>query len=179
MSLGDFPLSAPIDCWLTTRFAGVPTPLVGGAVAIYKGTSTTQSTAGVTLTVDFDGMTGEHQIHIDPTADPTFYSAGASFAIKITAGTVGGASAVSTVETFTIGQAVTATQNADALLKRDMSAVSGEADRSPLNALRFLRNKWSIASNTLTVTKENDSTTAWTATTTQTAGDPTTGVDPT
>jgi hypothetical protein len=72
----------------------------------------------------------------------------------------------------------TATENADALLKRDMSAVSGEAARSPLNALRWLRNKWVISAGTLTVYKENDTDAAWVATTTQTAGNPTTGIDP-
>ena len=73
----------------------------------------------------------------------------------------------------------TATENADELLKRDWSSVSGEAARSVLNALRFLRNKWSISSGTLTVTKENDSTEAWTAALTSTEGaDPVTAVDP-
>lgn len=68
---------------------------------------------------------------------------------------------------------------ADDLLKRDMSSVTGEASRSLLNALRFLRNKWSIASTTLTVTKEDDSTTAWTTTLTATPGaNPITGSDP-
>lgn len=69
---------------------------------------------------------------------------------------------------------------ADALLKRDWTAVTGEAARSMLNALRFLRNKWSVAAATLTVTKEDDTTTAWTgALTTTPAADPVTGVDPT
>lgn len=64
-------------------------------------------------------------------------------------------------------------------LKRDMSAVSGEASRSPLNALRFLRNKWSVSGTTLTVTEEDDTTSAWTATITATPGaDPVTAVDP-
>jgi len=58
----------------------------------------------------------------------------------------------------------TALENADALLNRDMSAVSDTNGRSPLNALRFLRNKWSVAGTTLTVTKEDDTTSAWTAT---------------
>lgn len=74
----------------------------------------------------------------------------------------------------------TALQNADALLNRDMSAVSDTNARSPLNALRFLRNKWSISGTTLTVTKENDSTSAWTATVTAAPGaDPISGNDPT
>lgn len=68
---------------------------------------------------------------------------------------------------------------ADALLKRDMSAVTGESARSPLNAFRFLRNKWSLSGATLTVTKEDDTTSAWTATVTTDAGAvPVTGSDP-
>lgn len=69
---------------------------------------------------------------------------------------------------------------ADALLKRDWTSVTGEAARSVLNALRFLRNKWSISGTTLTVTKEDDSTPAWTGTvTTDAAADPITANDPT
>lgn len=68
---------------------------------------------------------------------------------------------------------------ADDLLKRDMSAVSGEATRSPLNALRILRNKWSISGTTMTVMKEDDSTSAWTSALTATAGvNPITTSDP-
>lgn len=73
----------------------------------------------------------------------------------------------------------TATENADALLNRDMSAVSDTNARSPLNALRFLRNKWSAPAGTLTVTKEDDTTTAWTsALTSDAAANPITGSDP-
>lgn len=67
---------------------------------------------------------------------------------------------------------------ADALLERDLTAVTGEASRSVLNALRFLRNKWSISGNTLTVYEEDDVTVAWTATLSSAAGDPVTGSDP-
>lgn len=75
--------------------------------------------------------------------------------------------------------ATTANEIADAILKRDWTAVSGEAARSVLNALRFLRNKWSISGTTLTVTKEDDSTSAWTGTvSTDAAADPVTGNDP-
>jgi len=73
----------------------------------------------------------------------------------------------------------TATQNADALLNRDMAAVSDTNARSPLNALRFLRNKFSSAAGVLTVTKENDLDTAWVATLTSDAtAEPITGIDP-
>lgn len=74
----------------------------------------------------------------------------------------------------------TATANADALLNRDMTAVSDTNARTPLNALRFLRNKWSLAAGVLTVTKENDTTTAWTAAvSTDAAAVPVIGSDPT
>lgn len=67
----------------------------------------------------------------------------------------------------------------DALLKRDMSSVTGEAARSPINALRYLRNKWSISGSTLTVTKEDDSTSAWTSSlTTNAAAEAVTASDP-
>lgn len=72
----------------------------------------------------------------------------------------------------------TAIENADALLKRDFGSVSGEAARSALNALRFLRNKWGIAGGTLEVTKENDVDVAWTAAVTTTAGNPVSTIDP-
>ena len=58
---------------------------------------------------------------------------------------------------------------ADALLDRDMATGtdSGSAVvRTVRQALRFLRNKWSISGTTLTVTKENDDTASWTGTVT-------------
>lgn len=75
--------------------------------------------------------------------------------------------------------ATTANQVADAILNRDMSAVSDTNARTLLNAARFLRNKYSVAGSTLTVTKEDDSTSAWTSTlTSDAAADPVTGSDP-
>lgn len=73
----------------------------------------------------------------------------------------------------------TPTSLADALLNRDLSAVSDTNARSPLNALRILRNKWSITAGTLTVTKEDDTTSAWTAALTDDAtANPITASDP-
>lgn len=72
-----------------------------------------------------------------------------------------------------------ANEIADALLNRDMGAVSDTNARSPLNALRLLRNKSDVAAGTLTVKKEDDATTAWTAAvSTDAAANPIVGVDP-
>jgi hypothetical protein len=71
-----------------------------------------------------------------------------------------------------------ANEIADAILTRDMNAVSGEAARSLLNAIRKLMNKWSISGTVLTVTKEDDSTTAYTQNITSTPNaDAITGLD--
>lgn len=73
----------------------------------------------------------------------------------------------------------TATENADALLDRDMGVGADTNSRSPRNAFRHIRNKWSVSGTTLTVTKEDDSTTAWTSTlSTNASADPITGSDP-
>lgn len=71
---------------------------------------------------------------------------------------------------------------ADALLDRNMATGvdSGSASvRTVRQALRFLRNKWSVAGSTLTVTKEDDTATSWTSALTGTPGaDPVTASDP-
>ena len=83
--------------------------------------------------------------------------------------------AVGSSMTLTSGER---TSIAEALLKLDLSTITGEASRSVLNAVRFLRNKWSISGGTLTVRKEDDTTSAWTASVTQTAGNPVSEVNP-
>lgn len=70
------------------------------------------------------------------------------------------------------------TELVDALLKRDFSAVTGESARSVLNSLRAIRNKVDIAAGTMTVYKEDDSTSAWTATVTTAIGNPIASIDP-
>jgi hypothetical protein len=81
----------------------------------------------------------------------------------------------------TLDNLATAVKNAlaDALLQRDWTAVTGEAARSLLNACRFLRNKWMVVGQTLSVTKEDDTTVVWQAAlTTDGAALPVTSSDP-
>ena len=76
----------------------VPTTLAGTpAVSIYKDNSTTESTAGVSLTPDFDSSTGLNHLTIDTSADTSFYANDHSYDVVITAGTVGGNSVVGEV----------------------------------------------------------------------------------
>jgi len=77
-----------------------------------------------------------------------------------------------------VGAIPTATENADALLDRDMGAGADTQTRSPRNAFRFIRNGFSTSGATLTVLKEDDTTPAYTRTlTTDPAAEPIVGVD--
>lgn len=64
-----------------------------------------------------------------------------------------------------------ATANADALLGRNVAGGSSSG-RTVKEALYFLRNRWVVSSGTLTVYGTDDTTSAWTSTVTQTAGNP-------
>lgn len=104
--LGDFDASAVIYGKFTTyRPSTGATFTLGGtpALSVYKDNSTTQSTTGVTLTADFDSVTGLNHFAIDTSADGAFYSAGSFFDIVITTGTVDSVSVTgSVVGSFTI-----------------------------------------------------------------------------
>lgn len=82
-----------------------------------------------------------------------------------------------------VGSAMTLTAGernscADALLARNIAGGSSTG-RIVTDALRFIRNKWSITAGTLTVCQEDDSTTAWTATvSTDASAVPIVGNDP-
>ena len=100
----------------TVGTTGAPTTLSGTpVVSVYKANSLTQSTAGITLTVDFDTVTGLNNVLIDLSAD-AFYAVGNDYHVVITTGTVGGTSVVGyVVAQFSIENRVTAAAIADAV----------------------------------------------------------------
>ena len=101
---GDYAEDATLDFKFPTRnTSGAPTTLGGTpALSVYKANGTTQSTAGITLTVDFDSVTGCNHVRIDLSAD-AFYATGNDYQVVITTGTVDGTSVVGeTVATFSI-----------------------------------------------------------------------------
>lgn len=95
---GDFTPGKIIPLKFCTHKAdGTPITLTGTPViSVYKAGSTTESTAGVSLTVDYDSRTGLHSVVVDTSADGTFYAASNDFDLIITAGTVDGISVVGT-----------------------------------------------------------------------------------
>lgn len=93
--LGDITLGDTLDFkFSTVGTTGAPTTLAGTpAVSAYVGNSLTQITAGITLTVDFDGVTGLHNVRVVASAGNGF-AAQTNVDLVITTGTVGGTSVV-------------------------------------------------------------------------------------
>jgi hypothetical protein len=123
--------------------------------------------------VDATNMPGLYRLDVP---DAAFATGADSVVITLTGAT--GMVQVSHLVQLVVVDLQSAVGLADALLTRDMSAITGEAARSPLNALRKLMNKWNIVGGTLTVSKENDLTVAYTQTVTTSPGsDPVSGLD--
>lgn len=101
----DINLEDTIHALFTTKAfsTGVPTTLAGTPVlSIYEENNLTQITAGVSVTVDYDSVTGLNQATIVATA-ANGYEAGKSYDLVITTGTVDGVSVVGeVVYSFTI-----------------------------------------------------------------------------
>ncbi len=100
--LGDFRLGDTFDLKFVTTAAatGAPTQLAGTPViSAYPGNSTTQITAGITLSVDFDSVTGLNNVRVVASSG-NGYATATNYQLVITTGTVGGTSAVG----YVVGQ---------------------------------------------------------------------------
>lgn len=95
---GDIRLGDTHDFKFTTRqISGAPFTLAGSPViSAYVGNSTTQITAGITLSVDFDSVTGLNNIRVVATGG-NGYATGTDIDLVITTGTVNSVSVVGEV----------------------------------------------------------------------------------
>ncbi len=168
----DFPQTGDVFGALPSNFSSFSVD-ASGRVDVIKVAGTTQ-TAG-----DIIGDTNDIQTRLPAAlvSGRIDASVGAMAANVVTASAIA-ADAIGASELA----ADAANEIADAILDRDMSTGtdSGSATvRTVRQALRFLRNKWSISGSTLTVTKEDDTTSSWTAAlTTDAAANPVTASDP-
>lgn len=94
----DYALETTFDLKFTTRkfSTGAPFALASGVISAYPGNSTTQLTAGITLTADFDGVTGLNNVRVVATA-ANGYATNTNYALVITTGTVDSVSVVGEV----------------------------------------------------------------------------------
>ena len=88
--IGDFNAGDSVQfMWASNAAAGESiTRSTDGTVQVYKDGGTTQSTAGVTDTEDFDTLTGLHDVTIDTSADATFYAEGSDYTVVVSAATI-------------------------------------------------------------------------------------------
>jgi hypothetical protein len=103
---GDFSAGKTVRIMFNTNDgSGAPITLAGSPVCrVYKDSGTTQHGTTYTPAVDFDALTGLHEVAIDTGADGTFYSAGSDFRVVLQAGMVDGTSVVGVlVGSFSIG----------------------------------------------------------------------------
>lgn len=125
--IGDFRVGDTFDtkfCTVTTT--GAPTTLAGTPViSAYPGNSTTQLTAGITLSVDFDSVTGLNNVRVVATGGNGYVTA-TNYQLVITTGTVGGVSVVGYVVAEFSLEARSAVMPTTAARTLDVSA-GGEA----------------------------------------------------
>ena len=96
---GDIRLGDTLDLKFTTRrfTTGAPFTLAGSPViSAYVGNSTTEITAGITLTVDFDSRTGLNNVRVVATSG-NGYATASNVDLVITTGTVDSVSVVGEV----------------------------------------------------------------------------------
>lgn len=95
---GDILLGSTINIKFTTKNAAlVPFTLAGTPViSAYIGSSGTQLTAGITLSVNFDSVTGLHNVEV-VASNGNGFSANTDVSLVVTTGTVDGVSYVGTV----------------------------------------------------------------------------------
>lgn len=127
---GDYGLGSNIYIKFTTvdPATGAPAALTGGTVQRYSGSSTGGVTTGVTLTANFNSVTGLNHVHVD-TSGITF---GTDVTLVLSAGTVAGVSVVGfVVGSFSIQNrivaAVTGNVTGDVLgdVQGDVASVQG------------------------------------------------------
>lgn len=112
----------------STVLAGTP------VISVYKANGITQSTAGITLTVDFDSVVGLNNVLIDLSSD-AFYAVGNDYQVVITTGTVGGISVVGyVVAEFSIeNRFMRGTDSASTLTKSDVAKSFKDTDVASTN----------------------------------------------
>lgn len=104
----------------SVNVSGAPTTLGGGPiVSVYVDGSTVQFVSGVTLTTDFDGVTGLNHLAVAATSGNGF-AIGHDYEFVVTNGTAGGVSYVGyAIGSFSIGMCTQAIVNA--VLDEDIS----------------------------------------------------------
>jgi len=162
---------------------------VGGQTASAAGTvtfpgtiaSTTNITAGTITTASavttVNGLAANVITAASMASDASAEIADAVWDELISGHAISGSTGEALSDAGAAGTPPTAVENADALLGRSIAG-GANGGRMVKDALKALRNRVGIATGTMTVYEADDSTPAWTAAVTTTAGDPLSEIDP-
>jgi hypothetical protein len=103
-SLGDYAPGETVSfLWSSYNASGASvTRATNGTVSVYKDSSDTQTTTGVTDSEDVDALTGIHRATIATT--DAFYTPGSVFFVVLSGATIDGQSVNAILATFTIGR---------------------------------------------------------------------------
>jgi hypothetical protein len=111
--LGDYNTTETVHIPFNTFTSNDPTAsatitdLAAGDIEIHKDGSATQrsSDAGVTVSIDFDSVTGNHMVHIDlsDNTDAGFFTAGSRYQVRVEGTTVDAGTINAWIATFSIG----------------------------------------------------------------------------
>jgi hypothetical protein len=101
--LGDFKEDSTVYfCWDTNSKSGASiTRATNGAIKVYKDDGTSESTAGLVDTEDFDGLTGVHNCKIDLSAD-SFYARGHDYTVVLAGAVIDGETVNAVLASFSI-----------------------------------------------------------------------------
>lgn len=159
---------------------GVASALNAGFTIVSYKNGVLDATATPTLTA-IGGITGGYLLSY---AVPAGFAENDRIQFYVTGVlTTGGDTVTNLSPILQVSTVPTATENADGLLNRDMSAVTVTNSRSPINALRILRNRvvrsTASGAGTLDVYNEGDAVIAWSSVTVVSANvGPITSSDP-
>lgn len=142
--MGDFSENASVSfSWDTFAGDGASITRSGdGLLWVWKDMDTT-STAGITNTEDFNGMTGAHKCVIDLSSD-AFYATGSDYTVKLRDATIDGKAVNATIREFSIE---------NRFMRGTDSSVSGEAKRP---ATAYVLSVGTQSANTFASTEELD-----------------------
>lgn len=130
MYLGDYAEDSTLDfIWSSNDGSGASvTRATNGTISVYKGNSTTQSTAGITDTEDFDSLTGIHHVRIDLSAD-AFYATGNDYMVVLSAATIDGQTVNAVLAMFSIqNRYMRGTDGANTTAPDSAAAIRAEID---------------------------------------------------
>jgi hypothetical protein len=134
--LGDRAVGSTVVFNFTTSVNGVPTTLAGSpAISVYKN-SLTESTSGVTLSVDYDSRTGMNNVAVDTSQSSSFYASDNDFSVVITTGTLNGVSMVGyVVGSFSLMTERTNLDKTTKAIARGTLTTGGSTTSVPTSAL--------------------------------------------